>query len=465
MALTLPLPPVPSLPAAFNGVRPFLRGGLPQPGNAIRPFTRPPVGPAGGGGVPLLRLGPKGAALGLAFAGGYAIGTWIWEQLNRKQQRSPVPSGPGTTWQGRATGTLRTDGSNAWTVGPGTVEVLREGPPGTWTWQNQAIFQRSFQHPYSQVQDLFASFENWSTGPNNQQGYQMRGVRTVPGSWATFFTEANGLTRNPNVPVTVQPVGTSANVIPAPNPGPPVGSLDPFYQPNPVPTPAPLPGLAPAPAPARQPATSPADVPQADPVSPGETDPRRRIAPPVAPERPRPRPLLPPPLDPDTTTPTGPDGEPREREGPGPQTRDPRVISIPGGEVGQPGAQPRPDLQGIAAELGKLEQKLELSLSLQLEGAGGGEPDPLVQEIADLLRAPFPAGSFQLFPACDRDAQGEPLPPAVAPWGAGTGPLELLSRKLDAIQDLIQAHKDFRQPVCRSKPIGEEVTVTFEEVP
>jgi hypothetical protein len=120
-------------------------------------------------------------------------------------------------------------------------------------------------------------------------------------------------------------------------------------------------------------------------------------------------------------------------------------------------------------ELGRLEEKLR-----QI-----GARSPVV-DVADLLgklldglkepAARFSAGSYQLRPVCDRNERGEILPARSASWLAGEGEIELLNRKIDALAVLLQHHKDLRQPTCGSgarqqQPVGQPVTVTFEEVP
>jgi hypothetical protein len=40
----------------------------------------------------------------------------------------------------------------------------------------------------------------------------------------------------------------------------------------------------------------------------------------------------------------------------------------------------------------------------------------------------------------------------------------MLQNRMDALAQLIQVHKDLKQPNCRFKPQGEFVTVNFEQV-
>jgi hypothetical protein len=152
---------------------------------------------------------------------------------------------------------------------------------------------------------------------------------------------------------------------------------------------------------------------------------------------------------------------------PGPVTTPPGQTIVGPITIGQPGATPQPTLQGIATEVGKLEQKLDFMIEVPPQ-APEVDLSPLLEAINDVratLAAPFPPGQYELFPACDRLPDGSMRPPDVAEWPAGAGPLVQLGQKLDALALLLQFHKEQRQPICRSRPVGEEVTVNFVEVP
>jgi hypothetical protein len=51
----------------------------------------------------------------------------------------------------------------------------------------------------------------------------------------------------------------------------------------------------------------------------------------------------------------------------------------------------------------------------------------------------------------------------VARWSAGAGELVELRARLDALAELIQHHKDLRQPICHVRATGQELTVDFVE--
>jgi hypothetical protein len=131
-------------------------------------------------------------------------------------------------------------------------------------------------------------------------------------------------------------------------------------------------------------------------------------------------------------------------------------------------------MQGIATELGKLEQKLEMMLN----------PDdtlsPLellnrvidqVENIEFLIERLFPpepyrfeAGAYQLAPVCDRDSEGALIEPLQAPWAGGEGEFTELRQRLDALAQLVQHHKTLKQPTCGPRGSGphSNVTVHFE---
>jgi hypothetical protein len=141
-----------------------------------------------------------------------------------------------------------------------------------------------------------------------------------------------------------------------------------------------------------------------------------------------------------------------------PPVTPPGVEVTPDGPIGQPGTPPPPTLVGIAAEVGRIEQKTRQLLD---RPAGGVD----LQELIDALLAAlepeedtYPAGSYVLNPVC------EEKDPAVVNWPGGEGALGLVNAKLDALAELLQAHKDFRQPICATKASGQPVTVQFQEI-
>lgn len=117
----------------------------------------------------------------------------------------------------------------------------------------------------------------------------------------------------------------------------------------------------------------------------------------------------------------------------------------------------------MAAELGRLERKGELML--ERSGPLAQIPDVVdaIADLVELLDSFDPGGSYSIRPACGTDANGDPLPPIEVPIQPGLGLAHAVTARLDAIAELIDHHKQLRQPICKGKPTGEPVTVTFVE--
>jgi hypothetical protein len=121
-------------------------------------------------------------------------------------------------------------------------------------------------------------------------------------------------------------------------------------------------------------------------------------------------------------------------------------------------------MEGLAQELGKIEQKTRWIVE-----KGQQAPPPVsADDLADLLalleellsrgQDDHGSGSFSLAAPCETGVV------KVASWPAGKGDMALLQKKVGALAELLQHHKDLRQPICRQKASGEEVTVIFEEI-
>lgn len=86
----------------------------------------------------------------------------------------------------------------------------------------------------------------------------------------------------------------------------------------------------------------------------------------------------------------------------------------------------------------------------------------------DLLTPVLPSVVYRLQSVCEMDGEGEPIDKAVEtviPAGKG---LEVIAKRIDALVEIAQGLKDFKQPVCDHGPFdpvkytGELVTVRFE---
>lgn len=257
----------------------------------------------------------------------------------------------------------------------------------------------------------------------------------------------------------------------------------------------PLPGQAPPPGPAQprpvtgarrgalplvgRPGGSPGGAPAVAPSVPGSPVPQLPPAPdpPLLPAAP-PRPQVRPPVAQQPTAPAngqqlGTDGRPVPAPRPDPRPTPGGSTFLPGG-IELPPNGPRPTPQGMATEMGKLERKLEILLQPD------GPPNLLdlfnrvidqIENIRFVLDALFPpepyrfdAGAYTMTPVCETDADGNPRPPLEAPWSGGEGEFTELRQRLDALAQLLQHHKDTKQPTCggRGSGPGSNVTVLFE---
>ena len=86
--------------------------------------------------------------------------------------------------------------------------------------------------------------------------------------------------------------------------------------------------------------------------------------------------------------------------------------------------------------------------------------------LQDLLEPLQPSSIYRMVSVCEKDASGEPISEAVeVPIPALKAPEAHVAR-LDAIVELLQAAKNFKQPICSTKPelLGNWVTVRFESI-
>lgn len=251
-------------------------------------------------------------------------------------------------------------------------------------------------------------------------------------------------------------------------PGEPLTLPEPFTLPS---------GFAPSPlidAPADP---APADVPKGDPVperAPETTPsapPLRRIAPSPAGS---PAPLRSGDRGQVVGTPVQPENFVQPVPIPLPRQTPVEQVKVGDQLIGGPAKSPAPDLPSMAQELGRIEQKTEALLRRPAGGGGGEALEDFLRAqlpglIRDLLREIFndrPGGQYQLIPPCGRPGpDGEPVPEVVS-WAASSDPMTDLGLRVDALAELLQVHKNQRQPICRGgRAEGTPVTVLFEELP
>lgn len=130
---------------------------------------------------------------------------------------------------------------------------------------------------------------------------------------------------------------------------------------------------------------------------------------------------------------------------------------------------PRPTPEGIAQELGRLEQKLARLSDPGPEGPGDGSDrlqliSDLIGRLIEFATSMTAGGGYGLSSPCEVDENGERIVTTVNYPGA-TNSLGVLSNKVDALAALIQVHKDLKQPNCKQAPaVGQPVTVNFVQV-
>ena len=129
---------------------------------------------------------------------------------------------------------------------------------------------------------------------------------------------------------------------------------------------------------------------------------------------------------------------------------------------------PRPTPEGIAQELGRIEQKLE-RLTNPLYDQPNQPDDRLkwlrdnIGNIIDFFQSINAGGSYTLSSPCVLDANGDRIVYEVEYEGALQS-FGVLQNKIDALASLLQVHKDLKQPNCTVKGTGQPVQVNFVQV-
>jgi hypothetical protein len=212
----------------------------------------------------------------------------------------------------------------------------------------------------------------------------------------------------------------------------------PEFKPVPVPVPVPVPGQKPITTP------GPVVVPKPVPIPPSpETIPD---------PTPNPRPIP----NPGEGVEVKPEQKPEEV----PEWKE----DFQGKPIGQPAQRPAATAEGTAEFLGKIEQKLVIvgDMIKTIPPTNVNPPDWLDELLAWLMSA-YDGGSYQLQGPCERQPDGTLKPPVKVEWQGGVGATSEVSKKIDALAALIQAHKDMGQPVCIKERKGQPVTVILRE--
>lgn len=427
------------------------------------PETDPPLPPA-----PLLNPATSGILAGTSF---------LWGLLN-PPTRGPVAPTPGT--------------NEAWTEGE---KALDAAAMLTATIRRSPYWEIKEQLPPNQCKyETLRPAATSNAGPDSYDGsafWTLSNFRTCNyGTWKLFLGRVGKaaqqvLSLNVAYPYTVEFTAgaqitfarVSGNTQPLP------GFPQPAIIPRPVLPPFEEPEQEEETAPLRRPLAPPLPTvapPLADPATDPEAPPDPTTEPEPAPEtqpttRPRPVPLpLTPstkPLFPPAPTKTDAAGKPiAPRPGPTPQTGE-GIEDFLGKPIGQPEQAPPPTLEGIAREVGRIEQKLGLmaggvgqSTQCQFQETDLSEVLALCEDIRAKLAAEFASGSYQLEGPCEPVQPGGQSVTRTAAWQSGSGSFNSILARVDALAQLLQHHKSLRQPICRQKASGEEVTVIFEEI-
>jgi len=227
----------------------------------------------------------------------------------------------------------------------------------------------------------------------------------------------------------------------------PQGATVPTIAPTPAYVPvAPDPAVLPSVVPQTQPATQPSPTPQ----SPG-------VAPPVEVGTGVKVPLVPLPIPGSTGTTI--DAKPKPKAPPKPAAT-PSTAHFPAG-IPITSNPPQPTLQGIAQEVGRIEQKLNTMMQVpgtQLDTFG------ILAQLFDAFLNTFDQGQYTLEGPCEIDDQGDPVDSLrTYDWGGSFNAFENIGNRIDKLAEMLQYSKTLKQPICNKKATvsGELVSVNF----
>ena len=395
--------------------------------------------------------------LGLGLA---VLARQAWGLANSRPEKTPI--GPGAAVGAWPTGTFDPDGRNIWSweatgemlIYPAcaTYVPVQTRTPSHLTPPGQVMWLEERPRPVGAcgVPDLLDGFIYASGAMGEMTG----------GPGLTEFLRTSGWV-SADVTARVEAVDVvGAPPFPAQPAGVPDGwapAWTPKREPA-TPAPAPRPTL-----PAAVPV--PAEVPGAEPApdisSPGI---KPSAVPAIGPTLPALRPSVP-----AVGRPTRPDGvvAPAPVQKPGTTPTD-QEIPWPGGQpIGSPAQQPRPTLEGIAQELGRLESKLRQmnTPSSPPAGQGPGGLSDLIGPLWDLLMGLTDQGSYEISSECVPDGEiGSPGKPYERAWGGSFGQIVGLEKRLDALAGLLQDHKTLPARTCAPSavtPTGMPIVVRF----
>ncbi len=108
------------------------------------------------------------------------------------------------------------------------------------------------------------------------------------------------------------------------------------------------------------------------------------------------------------------------------------------------------------------------TLGAALLGAGAAVLTEVVASaIADAFATPYAGGIYRMVSVCEKDESGEPISEAVEVEIEALPAPEAQLARLDALVELLQASKNFKQPICETEkpePKGDWRTISFRSV-
>lgn len=437
------IPPVVGLPAA----------------NAIVPFVPPVVGGAAavggliGGAPPLVVVG--GAIVAGVLLGAAVEQLWGWANGRKERSASRYPDLDGLA-----------DDKKSAVADPAGVTRYEVRTPETYS---QYRYIDSVTGP---VFYLLPGAWPGHSNPGITYTRQLRLRWTDPAGIdydviPTFFWQWNESTNVADI-AHVREAGTGlrppAVPWPVPVPAPPLPEPEPLAEPEPLPR-RPL-----APPPVTVP-TIPGSIPTTEPAPAGVPTPTTpRTSPPPA-TLPR-IPGFPAPVPTRTPSPTGTQTRPDGTLSPTPKTpvvKTPTDVHVIDG-IPIPGNGPRPTPEGTAQELGRIERKLAQLIDPKKD-APGQSRDRLgwlhdnIGNIIDFFLSINDGGEYRISSPCELDENGDRIERVVT-YDGNLQSLGVISNKIDALAELLQEHKDLKQPICRETPAtgGQAVTVNFVQI-
>jgi hypothetical protein len=236
--------------------------------------------------------------------------------------------------------------------------------------------------------------------------------------------------------------------------------VEPYYDPIPNVEPETLPQRLPEEKPKVVP--QPAIIPDAEPLP--DTSPQPLPAPAPLPVLPAVSPQVQPATQPKETQTTTKAGAivPKTPKKTAVTPKDVHVFGNSGGRVA--GRTMRPTATGIAQEVGRIEQKIA-GMNSGFPSVGGlADILRLILGLNELLNSQKDGTTYELNSVCECDPCDETCEEetTIIETDGGYYVDAILSR-IDAIPQLIQAHKDYRQPVCDERPCtaGDFRTISF----